>query len=92
MATIRNQHNSNLVVVNQDVESLNRESQANCALGSSYLPSVSGFMLLPPAKSHGRKHETTRHLCHAMAKPECMAWSGNLGQTGQRASSLTPVN
>ena len=92
MATIRNQYNSNLVVTNQDVESLNRDCQAACAPGSSYLPSVSGFMLSLPSKSGGRKHETTRRLAHDMAITQCHAWSGNLGQSGCRATSVPSSN
>jgi hypothetical protein len=39
------------------------------------------------------KHGTTRHLDHAMAKPdEGHAWSGRLGRTGPRASSVFIVN
>jgi hypothetical protein len=93
MATIRNQRNSNLVVLKQDAVTLNRDSQAVCAPGSIYLPSVSGFMFLQPSRKSGCKHETTRHLDHAMAKlDEPMAWSGSLGRTGLRASSVITIN
>lgn len=92
MATIRNQRNSNLVGLNQDVVTLNRDGQAICAPGSFYLPSVSGFMFLQPSTKRC-KHGTTRHLDHAMAKPdEGHAWSGRLGRTGPRASSVFIVN
>jgi hypothetical protein len=94
MATIRNQRNSNLVVLNQDVVvTLNRDSQAVCDPGSLYLPSVSGFMFLQPSRKRGCRHGTTRHLDHAMAKPdERQAWSGRLGRTGLRAPSVISIN
>ena len=94
MATIRNQRNSNLVVLSQDVVvTLNRDSQAVCDPGSLYLPSVSGFMFLQPSRKRGCKHEATRHLDHDMAKSdERHAWSGRLGQTGPRASSVISIN
>jgi uncharacterized protein YgiB involved in biofilm formation len=93
MATIRNQRNSNPVVLAQDVVTLNRDGQAVCAPGSFYLPSVSGFMFMQPSRKHGCKHETTRHLDHALAKSdERQAWLGRLGRTGPRASSVITIN
>jgi hypothetical protein len=92
MATIRNQRNSDQVVLHQDVATLNRELAAACALGSLYLPSVSGFMFFRPSRMHGRKHGTTGVLEHATAKHDRLVWSGTLGQSGPRASSVTTVN
>ncbi len=93
MATIRNQRNSNLVVLCQDDASLNRDVQAVCAPGSFYLPSVSGSMFLQPSPARMRdgKHGTTRHPGHA-TKLEHVAWSGSLGQTWPRASSVITIN
>ena len=93
MATIRNQRNSNLVVLAQDVVTLNRDAQAVCDLGSLYLPSVSGFMFFRPSRMHGRKHGMTGVLEHAKAKhDDRLVWSGTLGLSGPRASSVTTVN
>jgi hypothetical protein len=93
MATIRNQRNSNSAVLNQDRNSLTCDVQAVSALGSLYLPSVFGSMLLQPARMFGRKHGTARHLDHGHAKPdERVAWSGRLGRTGLRATSVITIN
>ena len=93
MATIRNQRNSDQVVLQQDVATLNREIAAVCALGSLYLPSVSDLMFFRPSRKHGRKHGMTGMPEHAAAKPDDrMAWSGPLGQCGPRASSVITIN
>ena len=92
MATIRNERNSNLVVLNQDLGSLDRDfDQAVCAPGSFYLPSVSGSMFLQPPRMRGGKHGTARHPGHA-TKLEHVAWSGSLGRTGLRAPSVITIN
>ena len=93
MATIRNQRNSNLLVLNQDDAQRNRDDQAVCAPGSFYLPPVSGSMFLQPSRMRGAKHGTTRHPDHATTKSvERSAWSGSQVITGHGAASALSVN
>lgn len=93
MATIRNQRNSNLLVLNQDDAQRNRDAQAVCAPGSFYLPPVSGPMFLQPSRMRGAKHGTTRHPGHATTKSvERSAWSGSQVITGHGAASALSVN
>ncbi len=89
MATIRNQRNSDRLVLVQDNAQRGSDAQAVSALGSFYLPSVSGSMFLQPSRTHGAKHGTARHLDHASTKSVEPAWSGCPGRTGLRAASAT---
>lgn len=93
MATIRNERNVNLLVLNQDDAQRNRDAQAVCAPGSFYLPPVSGPMFLQPSRMRGAKHGTTRHPDHATTKSvERSAWSGSQVITGHGAASALFAN
>ena len=93
MATIRNQRNSERLVLTQDNAPRNRElDQAVRDPGSFYLPSVSGLMFLQPSRMRGSKHGTTRHPDHASTKQVArQAWPGCSGQAGLRAASALSI-
>ena len=93
MATIRNQRNLNLLVLNQDDAQRNRDDQAVSTPGSFYLPPVSGPVFKQPSRMRGCLHGTTRHPGHATTKSvERSAWSGSRVITGHGAASALSVN
>ena len=90
MATIRNQRNSERLVLTQDNAPRDRELGKAVAPGRFYLPSVSPTMFLQSPMSRGCKHGTTRHPDHASTKQaNRLAWSGCSGLAGLRAASTT---
>jgi hypothetical protein len=101
MATIRNERNVNLLVLNQDDAQRNRDVQAVCAPGSFYLPPVSGSMFKQPSRMRGCLHGTTRHPDHttksvvpvaSTSLVERSAWSGSRVITGHGAASALSAN